>query len=222
MRSRAVALLLTLLTWALAAPDARAQMGTPSMGGGGQRNNAPTQSGPVQNRSVGPRQGAMQSDDEDNAPQVSQRPTDTMTQAPADPLAISPEVRERIGSDADVVPPAPEGSLHRTYFPYYEERKGDYRFRLLPPLYLEYTRGLPTRTPQYGEPTHEDTQSLTALVYYHRRSPYEDVDTRATRTSTCWARSSTARRRASTTTGSRRWCSRASARTAATSTCRSC
>jgi hypothetical protein len=176
-RARLALAALALVACALVAPAAYAQMGTPSMGGAGQRNNTPTQSGPVQNRSVGPRQGAMQSDDEDNSPQVSQRPTDTMTQAPADPLAIPPEVAARIGTDAEIIPPAPEGSVHRTYFPYYEERKGDYRFRLLPPLYLEYTRGLPTRTPRYGEPTHEDTQSLTALLYYHRRSPYEDVDT---------------------------------------------
>jgi hypothetical protein len=158
------------------APAALAQMGGAPMGGGGQRNNTPTQSGPVQNRSVGPRQGAMHGDDDDTAPQVSQRPSEPMTAPPADPLAIPPEVKGRIGTDSDDVPPAAVGEMERSYFPMYEERKGDYRFRILPPLYLEYTRGLPTRAPVYGEPTKEDRQSLTALLFYQRRSPQQDMD----------------------------------------------
>ena len=68
------------------------------------------------------------------------------------------------------------GEKQRSYFPYYEERKGDYRFRFLPPLYLEYTRGLSTARPVYGEPVGEDRQSLYALLFYQRRSPQQDMD----------------------------------------------
>jgi hypothetical protein len=165
---------LVALPWPRAA---YAQMGTPSMGGGGaNRNNAPTQSGPVQNRSVGPRAGANANDDEDNTPQVTQRPSEPLTAPPTDPLEVPPEVKSRIGTDADIVPPAPVGEKHRSYFPYYEERKGDYRFRFLPPLYLEYTRGLSTPHPAYGEPVKEDRQSLYALFFYQRRSPQWDFD----------------------------------------------
>ncbi len=79
-------------------------------------------------------------------------------------------------------PPSPVGELrHTSYFPYYEERRGDYRFRTLaiPPLWLEHTRGLhdPTAAAVPGEPTQEDRQSLFAALYYQRRSPKLDVDT---------------------------------------------
>ncbi len=154
---------------------AQAQMGPPSMGGAG-RNNTPTQSGPVQNRTVGPRAGASANDDEDNTPQVTQRAGEPLTAPPTDPLEVPPEVKNRIGTDSDDVPPAAMGEMQRSYFPYYEERKGDYRFRFLPPLYLEYTRGLSTPRPVYGEPVGEDRQSLYALLFYQRRSPQQDMD----------------------------------------------
>ena len=168
------------LLLALSSPRvAHAQMGGPSMGGGagGRANNTPTQSGPVQNRTVGPRAGAANAnDDEDTSTQVTQRPSEPLTAPPSDPLEVPPEVQNRIGTDAEITPPGPVGEKHRSYFPYYEERKGDYRFRFLPPLYLEYTRGLSTPHPAYGEPVIEDRQSLYALLFYQRRSQNEDMD----------------------------------------------
>ncbi|MGO8997514.1 MAG: hypothetical protein ACLQVI_29715 [Polyangiaceae bacterium] len=157
----------------LAPSSAHAQMG--GMGGGRQQS-APTQSSPTQNRTVGPRAGARNNDDEDTSPSVIQRSGEPLTAPPANPLEIPPEVRERIGTDADLYPPPPVGDMHRSFFPYYEERRGDYRFRTLPPLWLEQTRGLPTAHSVYGEPTKEDRQSLFAGFFYQRRSPDMDVD----------------------------------------------
>jgi hypothetical protein len=140
----------------------------------GGQNNAPTQTSPTQNRTVGPRAGARGGDDEPE-PQVQQR-GEPVIQGPADPLAIEPDVKDRIGTDADVVPPAPVGESSTTWFPYYERRKGDSRFRFLPPLYLESTRGLPQTPAVPGEPSQVDRQSLTALLFYQRRSPQLDMD----------------------------------------------
>ena len=83
---------------------------------------------------------APSEDEEDHAPVVRTEPE---IPPPADPLALSPDARARIGSDWDARPPSPEGSLEATkWFPYYEERRGDYRLRLLPPFVIEQTRGL--------------------------------------------------------------------------------
>ena len=168
--------ILMLLTWTL---PARAQLG--GAGGGRAPQSQPTQSAPVHNNQVGPRAGAGQADEEDDGAQPFQR-TEPLIAPPADPLAIPPSVRDRIGSDYFSGPPSPVGELrHTSYFPYYEERRGEYRFRALelPPLWLELTRGLPdpTAAAVAGEPTHEDRQSLYGLLYYQRRSPKLDFDT---------------------------------------------
>jgi hypothetical protein len=97
---------------------------------------------------------------------------------PQDPLAISPEVRDQIGTDWRSGPPSPEGPLRRTrWFPYYEESRGDYRLRLLPPVFMEQTRGLPDSSQTlYGVPKTEDTEGLYGLLYYRRRSLALDMD----------------------------------------------
>jgi hypothetical protein len=96
---------------------------------------------------------------------------------PSEPLKIGPEIRDKIGSDWLSGPPSPEGPVeHVRWFPY-EERRGDYRLRMLPPLYIEQTRGL--RDPlqaRYGVPQSEDTQGLYGLLYYRRRSLRLDMD----------------------------------------------
>jgi hypothetical protein len=104
--------------------------------------------------------------------------TEPVIAPPQDPLAISPETSERIGSDWRNGPPSPDGPLrHTRWFPYYEERRGDYRLRLLPPLFVEQTRGLPDPTQTlYGVPKTEDTEGLYALLYYRRRSLALDAD----------------------------------------------
>lgn len=97
---------------------------------------------------------------------------------PVDPLLITPATRTRIGSDWSGGPPSPEGALdHTRWFPYYEERRGDYRLRMVPPLFLEQTRGLhdPSQA-RYGVPQTEDTQGLYGLLYYRRRSLQLDMD----------------------------------------------
>jgi hypothetical protein len=97
---------------------------------------------------------------------------------PADPLLISPAAQARIGSDFNGGPPSPTGTLEQTqWFPYYEERRGDYRVRLLPPFYIEHTRGLPDPSQKlYGVPQTEDTEGLYGLLYYRRRSLKLDMD----------------------------------------------
>ncbi len=95
--------------------------------------------------------------------------------APSDPLAISPETKERIGSDFDGRPAPAQGELKQRFAGYYEESRGDYRFRLLPPFYLEHTRGLADPNhPERGE--HTDRESLISLLYYQRRSAATDAD----------------------------------------------
>jgi hypothetical protein len=114
-------------------------------------------------------------DDDDHGSMLRSEPT---IEPPTDPLAMPAEVREQIGSDWDGIPPSPEGSLHSTrWFPYYEERRGDYRLRLVPPLVLEHTRGLPDPSQaRYGVPQTPDTEGLYGLLYYRRRSLRLDMD----------------------------------------------
>ncbi|MGD0677048.1 MAG: hypothetical protein ABSC94_16655 [Polyangiaceae bacterium] len=149
---------------ALTPSPAQAQM----RGGRGQRQAPPP--------SDEPKSAPSDDDAEDRA--ASAPRTEPEMAPPADPLSLSPEVRARIGTDWDRGPPAPEGSLsHTRWFPYYEERQGDYRLRLLPPLFVEQTRGLRDRTQGlYGVPKTEDTEGLYGLFYYRRRSAAVDWD----------------------------------------------
>jgi hypothetical protein len=120
-----------------------------------------------------PKPGASD-DDEDHAPLLRTEPE---IAPPADPLLISPEARERIGTDWDSRPPSPEGSSSTQWFPYYERREGESRLRLLPPFLVEHTRGLPDPTQRlYGVPKTEDTEGLYGLLYYRRRSQQLDMD----------------------------------------------
>jgi hypothetical protein len=114
-------------------------------------------------------------DDEDHAPLLRAEPA---IAPPQDPLAISPLAREHLGTDWQSGPPAPDGPVrHTRWFPYYEETRGDYRLRLLPPLFVEQTRGLRDATQTlYGVPKTEDTEGLYGLLYYRRRSVSLDMD----------------------------------------------
>jgi hypothetical protein len=166
---------------------ASAQMG--GMGGGGMgrgmggapgqgapQQGHPTQTSPTKNNVVGPRAAEPSAEDEEEEvrSQLSQR-TEPVLAPPANPLAVSPELRLRIGSDREGAIPSPVGSLHQSFFPYYEERRGEYRFRAIPPLWLEHTRGLEGPSAP-GEPVRPDRESLFSLLYYQRRSPSLDID----------------------------------------------
>jgi hypothetical protein len=104
--------------------------------------------------------------------------TEPNVEPPSNPLLISPEMRQQIGTDFSAGPPSPDGPLRRTrWFPYYEEQRGDYRLRLLPPFVIEHTRGLRDPTQRlYGVPKGEDTEGLYSLFYYRRRAPQIDMD----------------------------------------------
>lgn len=145
--------------------------------GGGGQGGGPTQSRPTRNKPVGPHRGG--DDDDQQGPSPSARPGGEPTvQTPQDPLALPDAIKEKIGSDHDGTPPPPESAsgkgTERSYLPWYEERRGDYRLRLIPPLYLEHTRGLDPETGRATENT--DRESLAALVFYQRRSPKMDAD----------------------------------------------
>src|SRR5580692_7852016 len=103
--------------------------------------------------------------------------TEPTVEPPANPLVVSPEVQRQLGTDWASGAPSPEGPLsQKRWFPYYEERQGDYRLRLLPPFMLEHTRGLVDPTQRlYGVPKAEDTEGLYGLLYYRRRSPQLDM-----------------------------------------------
>jgi hypothetical protein len=121
----------------------------------------------------------MQHDDSDSEPTTVQQRGEPVIAPPADPLEISPEVKERIGSDADPalsLPPV-SGDMHRSFFPVYEERKGGYHLRALPPLWIEHTRDVatsPQATAAGARAT--DRQSLFFGFFYDRRSPEMDAD----------------------------------------------
>lgn len=145
-----------------------------AQGRGGQ-GSGPTQTRPTRNKPVGPQRGAGGDDDDQQGPTPSSRPGGEPTvQTPQDPLALPDTLKEKIGTDSDEALPRPEGRSTRSFFPLYEERRGDYRLRLVPPLYLEHTRGL---DPDTGRATAEtDRESLAALLFYQRRSPNVDAD----------------------------------------------
>jgi hypothetical protein len=139
---------------------------------GGQQ--GPTQTRPTRNKPVGPQRGAGD-DDEPQGPSPSARPGGEPTvQVPTDPLAVPEPVKATIGSDDMGTPPPPEGRTQTSYLPYFEQQKGDARIRLVPPLYLEHTRGLDPATGRSTAST--DRESLFALLFYQRRSPNFDAD----------------------------------------------
>jgi hypothetical protein len=130
----------------------------------------------VQSQSNEPHQPTPE--EEEELHNAYQRASEPEIAPPSDPLAMDPEQRKEIGSSYQAGPASPEGPLHSGFhFPYWEERRGDYRLRLAPPLMLEHSRGLPDPTQQlYGIPKHEDTEGLYGLLYYRRRSLELDMD----------------------------------------------
>lgn len=127
-------------------------------------------------RPPAPKSDEAKPDDSDDAPPPPRTEPDLAP--PAKPLVVSPEVSARIGSDWADGRPSPVGPLSQTGVLPYEEKQGDYRLRLIPPLLIEQTRGLPDVSQSlYGVPGREDTQGLYGLLYYRRRSPRLDVDT---------------------------------------------
>ena len=84
---------------------------------------------------------------------------------PANPLEISPEVKKKIGTDADR--DVEKGRVPKTYRtiipPYYSETSGDYSFKTVFPFWVERK--------QPG-----DRASLFGGLYYNRRSTKYDAD----------------------------------------------
>ncbi len=117
-------------------------------------------------KSGDPAASAAANGDEDPPPQKPR--AEPAAEAPENPLAVPDAVKARIGSDAEDRPYGAQGDVTRKYFPVYEETRGDYRLKLLPPFYLDHTRGLGT--------AQEDREGLYGLFYYRRRSPKTDAD----------------------------------------------
>lgn len=115
---------------------------------------------------------AFAADDDKNPPPNAQQQqparNEPVVMAPPDPLAIPPDVKDKIGSDVDEMPAPAVGDTDRKFLPFYREQRGEYRFRTLPPFWFEHIRGLDTKN--------EDRQSLYGLTYYQRRSAHRDVD----------------------------------------------
>ena len=106
--------------------------------------------------------------------QANQRP-EPVAQVPVDPLTVSDEAKQAIGSDFDPKPSPAQGELRQRFYGLYEESRGDYRFRMLPPLYFEHTRGLfDAAHPERKEQV--DRELLAGLLYYQRRSMKLDAD----------------------------------------------
>jgi hypothetical protein len=130
---------------------ARAQFGIGQPQPPGQ---APAQPNPNQPET----HAASGADDEDRL--RTQDPT-----IPADPLAVPPEAKKKIGTDFDPdIEKGKAGLLDRTIIPpYYQEKSGEYRFRTVFPFWFERTQP-------------KDRASLFGLFYYNRRSPDVDAD----------------------------------------------
>jgi hypothetical protein len=145
-------------------------------GAGGGRGGGPTQTRPTRNKTVGPQRGNDPTDEDANqGPSPSARPGGEPTiQVPTDPLEMPEALKTQVGTDDSTVPPPPEGQSSRTFFPYYQNWTGDYRLTMVPPLYLEHQRGLDPATGAMTPST--DTQRLTGLLFYQRRSPKYDAD----------------------------------------------
>lgn len=94
---------------------------------------------------------------------------------PVDPLKVPDEIKDRLGVGDEQLRNGAVGPVSRRLRPYYEESRGDYRLRLVPPLYLEHTRGLPQRDQPAGT-VQPDTEGLYGLLYYRRRSLHVDAD----------------------------------------------
>lgn len=96
--------------------------------------------------------------------------------APTDPLLVTADQKEQIGSDYDEEKRAPaQGELKQRFYGLYEESRGDYRFRMLPPFYFEHTRGLfDAAHPERKE--NVDREILAGVLYYQRRSLKVDAD----------------------------------------------
>ncbi len=116
-----------------------------------------------------------QSPPQPTSPQPQLQRQEPVAPVPTDPLTMSPEMRANIGSDYEARPPRPEGHVQRHFYGFYEERRGDYRFRTLPPLYFEQTRGLfDPAHPELGQ--NPDREGLYGMLYYQRRSLKLDAD----------------------------------------------
>jgi hypothetical protein len=86
---------------------------------------------------------------------------------PTEPLKVSKETLERIGSDAalDEIELGRSSQVeHDFYGPYYAERSGTYNFKTLFPLWIERNK------PSLTDPTKNDRASLFGGLYYNRRS----------------------------------------------------
>jgi hypothetical protein len=85
---------------------------------------------------------------------------------PTDPLEVSPELKGKIGTDADRERAKGRGELVKRLWlgPYYEETSGQYSFKTLLPFWME------RKQPK------NDRASLYGLLYYNRRSPEHDAD----------------------------------------------
>ena len=108
------------------------------------------------------------------APDAAAQRQEPTAPVPTDPLAVSPTLAATIGTDYQGLP-KPEGPSRWRFYGLFEHRKGDYRFRTLPPLVFEETRGLlDPLHPELGQ--NPDRQGLYGLLYYQRRSQKMSAD----------------------------------------------
>jgi hypothetical protein len=161
----------SLLNWLLAlgvvvtlasyCPTALAQMG--GMGGGGMGGGPPAKSKPK------PKAKA-----EDGVPELhaasggseSTLPEGSEPELPADPTAISDQLREQIGTDSTIEQPqlGRGAETNRGFYGvYYHEESDRYKLKLAFPLWME------REAPSFKDPTQLDRASLFGGVYYNRR-----------------------------------------------------
>lgn len=85
---------------------------------------------------------------------------------PEDPLAVSPATQEAIGSDGDAdALGTPDDAKRQFYGLYYNEKAGEYRYRVAFPVWAQRTK------PSVADPTKTDRASLFGGLYYNRRAP---------------------------------------------------
>ncbi len=90
---------------------------------------------------------------------------------PAEPLQVSKKTRAQIGTDGDADAQGLEGETKKKFYGlYYSEEAGEYRHRVVFPLWAE------RKKPSKVDPTRSDRASLFTPLYYNRRAPDHQDD----------------------------------------------
>lgn len=132
-------------------PDVAPLGGAPQPGQQGQQGEPPPEDQPETHAAPGGTDSTLPEGDEPTLPE--------------DPLEMSEQTREHIGTDGDPEARGTGDEADRSFYGlYYSEEAGEYRYRVAFPIWAERTK------PSETDPTITDRASLYGGLYYNRRS----------------------------------------------------